>query len=169
MKLWRFAALLLVVLTGCSKSGSSSSSSSGTVQAQSGFSNATITGSYGWDFSGRIGSGGIVTTTVLGTGTLVANGGVFNGGFSETTVSISNGAITVCSGSISGGYNIGPSGAGTSTINLIGSINQNGPGPCAFGPGAIETFNLVIANQGHTLVFSSTGPNSALSMSAGSQ
>lgn len=35
-----------------------------------------------------------MTTTVLGTGTLVANGGVFNGGFSATTVSISNGAIT---------------------------------------------------------------------------
>ena len=140
MRLWRCAAVL-IVLAGCSGSNSTSVSNS-TVQAQSGFSNANVNGSYGWQFSGRIGAAGTLTASVLGTGTLVANGGVLNGGFSETTVNLTSNAITVCSGNISG------------------------TGPCAFAPTA--NFNLVIGNQGHTLVFTSTDGNNSLDMSAGS-
>jgi len=88
MKLLRCMAVLLLV-AGCSNSSSTSDSNSSTVHAQSGFSNASVNGSYGWQFSGRIGTAGAVTASVLGTGTLVANGGVFNGGFSETTWSTS--------------------------------------------------------------------------------
>jgi hypothetical protein len=71
MKLWRYAAVL-IVLAGCSGSNSTSGSNSSTVQAQSGLSNANVNGSYGWQFSGRIGAAGAVTASVLGTGTIVA-------------------------------------------------------------------------------------------------
>src|SRR5438309_9301282 len=83
MKLLRCMAVLLLV-AGCSNSSSTSDSNSSTVHAQSGFSNASVNGSYGWQFSGRIGTAGAVTASVLGTGTLVANGGVCNGGCSAT-------------------------------------------------------------------------------------
>src|SRR5437879_5650858 len=146
MKLLRCSAVLLVLVAGCSNSSSNSgSNSSGTVLAQSGFSNASVNGSYGWQFGGRIGTAGVVNAAVLGTGILVANGGVFNGSFSETTVNSSNDAVTVCSGTVSGSYSVGPNGVGTSSINPIGTVTQNGPGPCPFTSPA--TFNIVVANQ----------------------
>ncbi len=166
MKLLRCTAVLILV-AGCSNSSSISDSNSGTVHAQSGFSNASVNGSYGWQFSGRIGTAGAVTASVLGTGTLVANGGVFNGGFSETMVNISNGAITVCSGTVSGSYSVGPDGTGTASINPVVPPAQNGPGPCAFTSTA--TFHLVIAYQGHTVVFTSNDGNNSMDMALGQQ
>ena len=82
-------------------------------------------------------------------------------------VNISNGAITVCSGTVSGSYSVGPNGAGTSSINPIGTPTQNGPGPCAFTSTA--TFNLVIAYQGHTVVFTSNDGNNSMDMALGQQ
>ena len=116
--------VLSVFLLGCSHSMTNA------VQAQAGFTNANITGNYAWDFGGRVGSSGTLTTTLVGTGRVFANG-AFNGSFSETMADMTSNKITVCSGTISGGYSVNPDGTGTATINTIGSVNQMGSGRAA--------------------------------------
>ena len=157
------ALVLSVFLLGCSHS---MTTMTNTVQAQAGFTNGDITGNYAWDFGGRVGSSGTLTTTIVGTGRVFANG-AFNGSFSETMADITSNKITVCSGTISGGYSVNGDGTGTATINTIGSVNQTGPGPCGFM--SPIGFNFVMLNQGHVIGFSSNDGNNSVSMTMQSQ
>lgn len=137
-----------------------------TVQAQAGFTNANITGDYAWDFGGRVGSSGTLTTTILGTGRVLANG-TFSGPFSETMADITSNKITVCSGTISGTYLVNADGTGTAVITTTGSVSQAGPGPCGFV--SPIGFDFVMLNQGHVIAFSSNDDNNSVSMTMQSQ
>lgn len=131
-------------LIACGGGGSGQSFAPGPppVQAQSGFSNASLNGTYGISFSGTQVSSGSIQYVGDGIGTIQ-----FNGSGSITGGSITNytSSATCQSTVTSGTYSVSSTGAVTATIN--GSSSTSG---CTSGS---EAFSGEVSQNSDTVVF----------------
>ena len=127
-------------LTSCGSSGGSGLSNPGTVLAQSGYSNASLSGTYAFEIATS------TSTTYLAIGTVQFNGGGNVSG-SLTPSSNSNCKYSALSGS----YSLQSTGIGTATINSTTSTpSVNCP---ANWTGQLS---LAAAQQGQSLLFIGT-------------
>jgi len=153
--------LSLASLSGCSASSGSNGGSSiiPPVQAQSGYSNASLTGTYAFAFGSRADMDVYV-------GTFNADG---NGNITGTlkSKSLTIGQESYCSTSLSGTYSIQSSGAGT----MSWTLTPSGTSPCASNDITIsdispQTFALEVAQQG---AFIAAGGNLGFTFTAAKQ
>jgi hypothetical protein len=147
MRFLPISCFVISILTlGCSSGSPSGSSVVPPVQAQSGYSNASLNGTYAlssFSFATGTGVGNNSTYyTALGTLKLDGSGSVSSGTLTEYSSSTSS----VCSYSVTGIYSLQSTGAGTATLNLTST-----------GSGCASTdkwqLTLVAANSGTTVHF----------------
>jgi hypothetical protein len=141
--------LSLLSLTSCSSGGGGGAGIVTPVQAQAGYSNSSVAGTYAFSIGADYGD-------LIGTFTADGSGNITGG-----TVTVVNSSGVTCTESVSGTYSIQSSGAGTTTWKVTGS----GASPCnvgtVFGLVNPSVLNLEVAQQGSSLV--------AADNSAGSQ
>ena len=129
----------LFVLSGCSGSGASGSQWSlhSTTQA-AGFSNSTLTGTYGFSSrsTGYV-SQGSLKSALVGVVTLDGNGNIVNGSTTEANEQF----VAICTFSLSGTYNVTANGTGTAAI----TASSTGGG-C---PNENNTFALALSSGGN--------------------
>lgn len=114
------------------------------VQAQSGYSNADVTGNYNFELAGASVQ---LNGAAAGSGTLVANG---SGQFTSGTYSIAVPGYLMCSGSLSGTYSIPNSGLGTATLSATPDSTSIANG-CQ---SATLKFSLAPSVNANTIAFS---------------
>lgn len=110
------ASSLIFALMACSSGGGSSGMQ--TVQAQSGYSNSSLSGTYSltwWNFYSVL--NGISYYSAVGAITLNGAGAITGG-----TITTYN-HTTVCPYTVSGTYNLQSTALGTATLNLISTTN----------------------------------------------
>ncbi len=138
--------LSIASLSGCSasRSGSSGGSIIPPVQAQSGYSNASVTGTYAFSFGSRATQEGYI-------GTLIADG---NGNITGTLNSQTYHA-GACSVSIAGTYSVQSNGSGS----LSWMLTPAGTSPCSATGTDIsditpQSFSMEVAQQGAYIALS---------------
>jgi hypothetical protein len=141
------ATICLAILTSCGSSGGSSSIIP-PVQAQSGYSNASITGTYSFllNQSGNVAALGSFVTN--GTGTITSG-----------TVTIGTGA-SGCSGTVTGNYSLSSTASGTASLTFT---ITSGASICTnngwFAPSSLA-FDIQAGSSGASLLLaSSSNPN----------
>src|SRR5258708_23938937 len=141
----------IIVLFGCGKGSSGSSISSPTTPVHAaGFTNANVSGGYGFGVAGTSGA-----VPEVGTGVVTADGnGNLTGG--EETVNI--GGIS-CHATFTGTYSVNANGTGTVTLNTTLDADSIARG-CTVGASTVSS--LALANNGGTLVVASQGSGGAL-------
>jgi hypothetical protein len=128
-KLLLCGASLFLALTGCSGSGSGTGSMSiiPPVMAQTGYSNASLSGTYSmswWNFGGQTDSNNPVYYSAIGT--LQFNGnGTINGG----SITLANPGNSPCVESVTGTYSLDSTALGTATLNLTSTSTAPGCSP----------------------------------------
>lgn len=114
------------------------------VQAQSGYSNADVTGNYNFELAGASIQ---INGAAVGHGTLDANG---SGSFTSGTYAISVPGMQTCSGTLAGSYTIPTSGLGTATLTATPDATSISNG-CQI---ATLSFSLAPSLNGNTIAFS---------------
>lgn len=130
----------LIAVAGCS----SGSSAPTTVHAQSGYSAASLSGTYAFELVQPFDKGGGPFSAEIGTIGFDGSGNV-NGG--SLTIYFANSTQT-CSYTLSGTYTVQTSGAGTAALTLTPAASQ--PSGCTVGTGQIA---LEVAASGDTVQF----------------
>ena len=150
-----YAVFLASVLTiaGCSNgsSGSSGSSGGGTVLAQSGYTNASLTGTYAFSIVAPFNGSGPFYDEV-GTITFDGNGHITGG--SGTAYLAGTPAVSCSSTNFTGSYSVQTSGAGSGTL----SDTISGTG-CSTGALTNLPVAFQVAASGATIEFGSAGGN----------
>jgi hypothetical protein len=133
------AAISLALVTSCGSSGGGSTSIVPPVQAQSGYSDASITGTYSFllDQSGNYSA----------LGTFVANG---SGSITSGTVTVMNSGTPSCSATVTGSYSLSSTATGTASL-VFTPANS-----CGEFPANILTFNIEAGQSGASLLLAST-------------
>lgn len=126
-KLLLCGASLLLVFTGCSGSGSGTGSTSiiPPVMAQTGYSNASLNGTYSmswWSFYGGNDPNNGGYYSAVGTIQFDGNGNI-NGG----TITLSNPGNFTCAESVSGTYSLQSTALGSATINFASTTKGCSP------------------------------------------
>lgn len=131
--------LYLAMLTGCSGSGGGNSLVSvPPVLAQSGYSTASVNGTYSIVFGNQ---------DYSGLGSFVADG---NGNISSGTININPGAGVSCGYQVAGTYSLTNSASGSASMDITPSAG-NDASWC--GPAETLQFSIRAASQGSVLLF----------------
>ena len=150
--------LLVFALTLIGCGGGSSNSAPSTsmipavqpVHAATGFTNASLSGTYAFGISGTV--AGVLDA---GTGVVALDG---NGNISAGDETENIGG-TLCHGTFSGTYSVNSNGTGTATITTTEDAASQARG-C--GPGGTGSANLALANGGSQLVLANQNSNVTL-------
>jgi hypothetical protein len=138
------AAIGLALLTSCGSSGGASIVPP--VIAQSGYSNASITGTYSFLLN--------QSGNVAALGSFVANGA---GAISSGTVAIGAGSSS-CSGTVTGSYSLASTASGTATLTF--AISSGASNCTVWFTANSLAFNIEAGSSGASLLLaSSTDPN----------
>ncbi len=146
MKITAFlaAATMLAFATSCGSSGGGSTNIVPPVQAQSGYSDASITGTYSF----LLNQSGDYSAL----GTFVANG---SGSITSGTVTILNaGGPASCSASVTGSYSLSSNASGTATLTF--AVTSGASNCTGLFPANILTFNIEAGSSGASLLLAST-------------
>jgi hypothetical protein len=140
--------LMLTLLVSCGGSSGQSFGGPAPVLAQSGFSNSTLYGTYGFSFAGALVTGGAISYVGDGIGTIQfdGNGNITGGTDTEYTSSGS------CILAFSGNYTVSSTGALQATITS--STSSSG---CS---GFTENFGGEVDASGNTAVFAESDGSS---------
>jgi hypothetical protein len=133
------ATVAFALLTSCGSSGAGSTSIVPPVQAQSGYTNASVSGTYAFSDHG-----------LIGTFTADGNGNITSG----TINSYYSGLPTPCTATVKGTYSVQSSGAGTATWTITPTTTG---GNCSVFNGypfasLTPAFAIEVAQQGSTVV-----------------
>lgn len=142
-----FSITFLTVLSGCSGANSSNSGGGSSiippVQASSGYTNASMAGTYAYSFILESGE-----QTLYGTFTADGNGN-FTSGLMNVAHYTGGTVPAQCAYTFTGTYNIQTDGSGTSTWTPVPSTTI----PCPGTYFAAASFHLIIAQQGAAIQF----------------
>lgn len=138
------AVLSLSVMSVCSSGSGSGSSIIPPVQAQAGYSNASVTGTYSIVFGNQ---------DYSGLGSFVADG---SGKITSGTVNINPGTGATCGYQVAGTYSLSSTASGTAAMTITPSAGNNAQ---VCGPAETLQFSIQAASQGATLLLNqySTG------------
>jgi hypothetical protein len=141
------ASICLVLITSCGSSGSGSTSVVTTVQAQSGYSNASITGTYSLSLATPYGGlgGGIGSSEAIGSFTADGAGNISAGTLTERGVE-----PTACNSTFTGTYSLQSTASGTATLAVTSKLTS-GPGTCN-AKGTL-LFSIYAGQSGGSLLF----------------
>jgi len=146
-------------LSGCSH-GSNGTSIIPPVQAQAGYSNSSISGTYSIGLASPYNNpDGLGYTEAIGTLSADGNGNITGGSLTERGA----GDTTVCTIAITGTYSLQSTAAGTATVTIKSTLTS-GAGPCR--PNRSIAFAIAAGQQGETLIFSETDGTALLSGTA---
>ncbi len=159
----RISVMLLIpgafLLSSCSH-GSTGTSIIPPVQAQAGYSNSSISGTYSIVLASPYNNpDGLGYTESIGSFSADGNGNITSGSLTEREA----GDTTVCAIAITGTYSLQSSAAGTASVTTKSTLTS-GTGPCR--PNRSIAFAIAAGQQGATLLFAETDSTALLSGTA---
>jgi hypothetical protein len=139
------AAITLTLITSCGSSGGGSTSIVPPVQAQSGYSDASITGTYSFILNQSGDYSALGTFSANGSGTITSG-----------TVTITNAGTPApsCSGTLTGNYSLLSSATGTASLTF--TITSGASNCTGLFPASWLTFNIEAGSSGASLLLASS-------------
>jgi hypothetical protein len=150
----------LALTTGCGNSGGLSNIVT-PVQAQTGYSIASITGTYSLSLASPTNNSGNGFAEAIGSFTADGAGKISSG----TLVERFGGATAVCTLAFPGTYSLQSNASGTATLTVTSTLTS-GSGGC---PNATLTFNIYAGQSGASLLFNETDSSGLFSGNATKQ